>query len=140
MKKNISVLGGAVLALAVFSACDLDELEESTNEEKKNDTPTQVKEGASFVHDDFGVSKGWKVSKDALGLVEISGMKVTNKSDEDRRDALLTFRLYKGKDVLSEITCTSNQMQAGETSPMDCFSGDDYPKGGYASIKVSDAF
>ena len=136
--KKITAACAALLALAGFTGCE--GLDEAMNEEEKNNTPSKVKEGARFTHDDFAVKSGWTVKKDALDLVSIEGMKVTNKSKQDRREALLVFRLYKGKDVLAEVTCSSNQMQTGETSPLDCLSGDDFPKNGYDAIKVSDAF
>lgn len=103
-----------------------------------NDTPREVFEGKRFVHDDFEAAPGWRVVEEEYSGATIENLKVANLGG-DRRDAWLTFRFYDGKTVLAEVTCTSNQMQSGETSPMDCYSTEDFPTG-YDAIKVSDAF
>ena len=110
------------------------------DEEKANDTPSSIKEGAAFTHDDFAAGKGWKVFKEKLiNTPGIKNLKVTNKGG-DQRTALLTFRFYKKKDVLAEVECSSNEMQKGETSPLECFSTSEKFPIGYDAIKVSDAF
>lgn len=117
------------------------EVDKAISDEAANDRPTEVAEGAAFTHDDFDVDKGWTVEKDGLGGVTIENARVTNASDdEDSRTALLTFTFYKGSENLAEVECSSNELQAGESSKMDCFSTDsDFPTG-YKVIKVADAF
>lgn len=67
--------------------------------------------------------------------------RVTNASDDDTsRTALLTFTFYKGSENLAEVECSSNELQAGESSKMDCFSTDSEFPTGYKTIKVADAF
>ena len=135
MNKKIALAGAVALTAISLSACDM---AESLEEEQANDTPSQVKAGAAFTHDDFKASKGWKVVKEKyLNTPSIKGLKITNNGD-DGRTALLTFRFYKGKNVLAEVECSSNEMQKGEVSKLDCFStSENFPKG-YDTIKVSD--
>ncbi|WP_377322951.1 hypothetical protein ACFJIY_26145 [Pimelobacter simplex] len=120
------------------------EVDKSLQEEKKNDTPTEVKEGQAFEHDGYSVAGGWKVGNEQYGGTTINNMRVTAKeADEDvegGRSALLTFRFYKGSDVLLEVTCSSNEMQVGESSKMDCSSLETEPIKGWDTIKVADAF
>jgi Protein of unknown function (DUF2510) len=119
----------------------LNEADKAIDEEVKNDTPTVVTEGRAFHHDGFAVADGWKVKPEQFGGATIAGMKVTLEDDQgitSGRDALLTFRLYNGKTVVTEIECNGNRMQEGETSPMDCFSLDTKKVGNWGTIKVSD--
>ena len=51
---------------------------------------------------------------------------------------MLTFRLYSGKDVVSEIECSSNEMQKGEKSMLDCYSFDSKKLKPWDQIKVAD--
>lgn len=104
-----------------------------------NDTPRDVTPGKSFVHDRFRAAAGWRVVEDDFLGATIEGLTVTNEGG-DRRTALLTFRFYDGKTVLGEINCSSNQMQSGESSAMDCFSLDSEMPVGYDAVKVSDAW
>lgn len=103
-----------------------------------NDTPRVVIEGKRFRHDAFEAAPGWRVVEEEYSGASIEDLSVTNLGS-DRRDALLTFRFYDGRTVLAEVYCSSNQMQSGETSPMDCFSAEEFPTG-YDTVKVSDAF
>jgi hypothetical protein len=89
---------------------------------KSVDKSTVVTEGKGFTHDGFVVADGWKVG-----------------TDESGRTALLSFSFYDGKTNLAEVNCTSNELQAGETSKLDCGSTDDFPTG-YKTIKVADLF
>jgi len=104
-----------------------------------NDTPHTVVEGKRFTHDGFVAAAGWRVVDGSYLGATIEDLWNTHDGG-DRRTALLTFRFYDGKTVLAEVECTSNQMQTGESSPMDCISFDSEFPSGYDSIKVSDAF
>ena len=55
------------------------------------------------------------------------------------RAALLTFRLYQGSTVVAEISCNGKQLREGESSAMQCLSGDALPAT-YNKIEVSDLF
>jgi hypothetical protein len=126
-------IGGCMALLGTAA----NEIDKSIKDEEANDKPTAVAAGKAFTHDDFKVDAGWKVSKDGLGGVTIEGLRVTNDSKE-ARTALFDFTFYKGKENLAEVTCSSNELQGGESSKLDCF-GDDFPVG-YKTIKVADSF
>ena len=133
---RIATTAAALAATALaLTACDTSSL----NAETKNDTPTVVKEGAPFTHDNFKVKPGWKLTKDQFGgYAGVKGLTVTN-TGGNQRTALFTLRLYKGKSVLAEIECDSNEMQKGEVSKLDCSSTDKLPKS-YSAIKIADMF
>jgi hypothetical protein len=132
----ILMVGGCVALLGGAA----NEIDQAIQEEEANDKPRAVREGGAFTHDDFSAEAGWKVAKERFGgAANIKGLRVTNEADE-ARSALLTFRFYKGNEVLTEVECTSNQVQPGEASRLNCVSFDTrFPKG-YDTIKVSDAF
>lgn len=132
---GLMILGlGGCLALVGGAA---NEIDKALQEEEANDRPTEITEGEAFTHDGFEAEEGWKVAKERFGGATIQGLRVTNTS-EDARTALLTFRLYKGNENLAEIECSSNELQTGEVSRMNCVSMESrFPKG-YDTIKVSD--
>lgn len=133
---GILCIGGcfAILGAAV------NEAGKAMDDETKNDTPTKVTEGGAFTHDGFKVAAGWKVKREQFGGVSLSGVKVTNASKDNQRSALLTFTFYKGTENLAEVECSSNELQAGESSGMQCFSTAEKFPSGYDTIKVADAF
>jgi hypothetical protein len=140
-----NVFLGIIFAfILILGACSVllggvaNEIDKSISEEEANDKPVEVKEGAAFTHDDYKAQSGWKVVKD-MGSASIEGLKVTNNAD-DARTALLTFAFYKGNENLGEVECSSNGVQPGEVSSLDCISFDSKFPDGYESIKVADAF
>lgn len=136
----VLVIGGCMALIAGAA----NEVDKALDDEAANDKPVAVTEGAAFTHDGFAAHKGWSVAPAQFGGATIKGLEVTLKDDQDvsggGRSALLTFRLYDGKKVVSEITCSSKQMQEGETSAMDCTSLDTKKLGSWDTIKVADAF
>ena len=137
-------VGGCFALLGVAGNEVSKSIDKSISDEAANDKPVAVAEGAAFDHDGFATAKGWKVAPQEFGGVTIKGLSVTLEDDQDvsggGRTALFTFRLYDGKTVVSEITCSSNEMQEGETTRMDCFSGETEKVGKWDTIKVADAF
>jgi hypothetical protein len=134
------VLGvGGCMALIAGAA---NEADKALKGEAANDRPTSIAAGKAFEHDGFALAGGWKVQPERFGGATIKGLTVTLKDDQETpsRSALLTFRLYNGKTVVSEIECSSNEMQQGETSGMDCISLDSKKIGKWDTIKVSDMF
>lgn len=131
---------------AVLFGVAVNEADKAIQEETANDTPTEVTAGEAFEHDGYKIAGGWKVAQEEFGNgLTLENVKVTvAEADEDLPDsgrtALLTFRFYKGNEVLAEVQCSSNEMQVGETSRMDCLSMSSNPAKGYNTIKVSDAF
>lgn len=147
MKKFLIIAGSIVAAFillaggcAVLLGGVASEVNESIELEESLDKPKPVKEGAAFTHDGYQIAKGWKVVNEEFGGVTINGLKVTNtKAPGGAGDnPMLTFRFYKGSEVLAEVECTSNAVQQGESSAMDCFSlNEEFPKG-YQEIRVAD--
>lgn len=120
-----------------------DEASKSIDEETKNDTPTAIEEGKPFEHDGFAAAGGWKVAPEQFGGATIKGLKLTLKDDQGTstgRSALLDFKLYNGKTVVATITCSSDDLQQGETATLECFSGNTKKLGKFDTIKVSDSF
>ena len=142
--RNVLLILGVLFVLMIGGCFALiggaaNEVDKAIEAEEANDKPVEVAEGAAFTHDDFDVDEGWVVKKDPIGGITIESARVTNNSDE-ARTALLTFTFYKGSENLAEVNCSSNELQAGESSKMDCYSTDsDFPTG-YKTIKVADAF
>ena len=126
----------AVLSTVALAGCE--DISSSAGSESANDTPAVVKAGKPFDHDNFKVKPGWKVVKEAyVNTPTIKNLKVTN-TGGPKRTAQLTFRFYKGKNVLAEVECSSNEMQKGETSALDCFSTSNHFPKGYKTVKVAD--
>lgn len=143
------IVGGILLCGGCFAIVGIGanevskEIDKTLDEEAENDKPKEVQEGKAFEHDGYAIAAGWKVGEEEYFGTTILNMKVTAKEADDDaaggRTAWLTFRFYKGTDVLLEVNCTSNEMQVGETSKMDCSSLETDSVKGWDSIKVSDA-
>lgn len=140
----VLLVGGCFALLGVAGNEVSKSIDKSIASEAANDKPAVVAEGAAFEHDGYSISKGWSVGAAQYGGVTIKDITVTLADDQGvtggGRSALLTFRLYDGTAVASEITCSSNEMQEGETSKMDCYSSDSGKVPTYDTIKVADAF
>lgn len=140
MKKvllGIVILGivfvGGCFAVVGFAA---NEVDKAIKAEEKNDVPSDVVVGKAFTHDDFAVKPGWKIAKE-FGSATIEGLKVTNRADT-ARSALFTFTFVRGGENLAEVECSSNDLQPGQSSKMDCISFDgEFPKN-YKKVQVAD--
>lgn len=142
--RNVLLILGLLFILMVGGCIALiggaaNEIDKAVKEEEENDKPRDVSAGKAFEHDGFKVDAGWEVTKEQFGGATITKLRVTNDSDEER-SAMLSFRFYKGKENLGEIECSSNQLQAGESSKMDCFSLDSEFPTGYKKIRVADSW
>lgn len=126
---------GGCLAVVGLGA---NEIDKAIKEEEKNDKPHDVTVGEAFEHDDYSADAGWALGKDSLGDFEVTGLKITNDIDEVRT-AFLAFRVYKGTEVIATIDCSSNELQGGESSALDCFSTDSYVDD-FDTVKVADSF
>jgi hypothetical protein len=133
-------VGCSVLVGTVINKAD-----KTIKSEVSRHAPTTVSPGQEFTHDGFRVAGGWKIgAMDTANLATITGLEVTNEENgaftgSDGRSAMLTFRLYKDDTVVAEISCNSRQMQEGESSAMQCVSGDSLPPA-YTKIEVTDIF
>ncbi len=82
-------------------------------------------------------AEGWKVTKE-FGLANVTGLKVTN--NRDHKDAaLVEIKLMKGSEVLAVVDCTTEQIQKGQTTTLDCTSADKLPDD-YDEITINDTF
>lgn len=137
---GVLLIGGCVALIGGAANEVSKSIDKSIADEAANDKPKEVTEGKAFEHDDYAVDAGWKVEKQEFGGVTITGARVTNNADGEGRSAFLTFTFYNGKENLAEVTCTSNDLQTGESSKLDCSSLESEFPTGYKTIKVADAF
>lgn len=129
----VLLIGGCMALLGGVA----NEVDKELKEEAENDRPKPVAVGKAFTHDGYAVAGGWKVTKDALGSADITGMKVTNSKDE-RNVIQFTFTFVKGDEVLGEVECNGGELEPGQKKVMDCFSTDDGFPTGYTEVRVAD--
>ena len=125
---------------AFFNEVDK-EIKKSEKEDKLPggpDNPMTIKPGKAFEVQGFQYHKGWKVTDDGLGSVNIAGLKVTNNRDE-KDSAVVEIKFWNGTEVLALADCTTDSIAVGTTVKVDCLSGDDLPKD-YDKITINDTF
>lgn len=131
-------LGGCV-ALVGGAANEVSKsIEEDENKPGGTNNPLTITAGEAFEVDGFNYAAGWTVAKDALGDVEIKGLKVTNNRD-DRDSALVEIKFWKGTEVLALVDCTTEPINVGTTVTLGCSSADDFPTA-YDKITINDSF
>lgn len=134
----VLVIGGC-LALVGGVANEVDKaIKEDANKAGGTDNALTVKEGEAFEVDGFKYAAGWSVNKDALGDVEVKGLKVTNDRD-DKDSAFVEIKFWKGTEVLALADCSTQPIDTGTTVTLNCFSGDNMPKA-YDKVTINDAF
>ncbi len=99
--------------------------------------PVEITEGAAFDVRDFSYAAGWKVTDSGFGM-EIEGLKVTNNRGE-KDSAIVDIKFWKGTEVLSDVTCSSDPVLPGTTVTLTCLSADDKPTS-FDKITISDTF
>lgn len=130
----ISLIG--VFASQAFYSAVLDDVSDSLD--KADDTQeVTVTEGKAFTQHDWDVAAGWKVTKDSLGDLKISGVTVTNMKNE-KRGPWIEFKLWQGKKVLASASCLDDDLAKGESKDLDCGGTDKMPKT-WDKITVEDA-
>ena len=136
----IGVLGiGGCMALVIGGANEISKsIEEDANKPGGTDNPMPITEGKAFEVDGFNYAAGWSLGKDALGDVDIKGLKVTNNRDTSD-SAIVEIKLWKGTEVLSLVDCSTEPIDVGTTVTLSCISTDKLPKG-YDKITISDSF
>ena len=80
-----------------------------------------ITEGKAFEVDGFNYAAGWSIGKDALGDLDVKGLKVTNNRD-DTDSALVEIKVWKGTEVLALTDCTTEPIGVGTTVTLSCFS------------------
>jgi len=136
------LLVGGCLALLGGAA---NEIEKSVEAEQAKDSqpggpdnPLTIEPGEEFSVLGFDYGAGWSVSEDALGSPEITGLKVTNNRDE-KDGAIVEIKFMQGSEVLAVVDCSTEQINVGETTTLDCFSADEMPDS-YDRITINDTF
>lgn len=130
----ILLCGGCLAVTGVF----FNEVENSIEKEEELDKPKEIEVGAEFEHDDYKADAGWSIVDDGIGDFTIENLKITNDSD-DERTAFLAFTVYRGTELIGSIECSSNELQPGDSTVLDCFSTDDFTED-YDNVKVADSF
>ena len=100
--------------------------------------PADDQQGKAFEVDGFKYAAGWSIGKDALGDLDVKGLKVTNNRD-DKDSALVEIKLWKGTEVVALTDCTTEPIGVGTTVSLSCLSADRLPKG-YDKITINDTF
>jgi len=134
----ILVIGGC-MALIGKAADDIDKsIKKDENKPGGTHNPMKIVPGKPFEVDHFNYKGGWKVGKDMIGDVDITGLKVTNnRSDKD--SALVEIKFWRGKEVLALADCTTDPIDVGTTVTVSCGSTDKLPKS-YDKITINDSF
>ena len=102
------------------------------------DNPLTITEGKAFEVDGFNYAAGWKIGNDALGDLDVKGLKVTNNRD-DKDSALVEIKVWKGTEVLALADCTTEPIGVGTTVTLSCISADKLPKT-FDKITINDTF
>ena len=119
----MALVGGAANEISK----SIDESEAKDSEPGGPDNPLEVAEGEAFSVSGFEYGAGWKVANGEFGGAEVTGLKVTNNRD-DKDSALVEIKFMKGSEVLALVDCTTEPIAVGQTTKVDCFSGDDLPE------------
>lgn len=134
--------GGAACTVFVFAASDavntaVTEAESSDAEPGGPDNPLEIKQGEAFAVSGFEYKKGWKLKGNEYGI-EVTKLRVTN-NRPDKDGALIEIKLWQGSEVVALLDCTTEQIDVGTTTKVDCLSGDEMPKD-YDRITINDIF
>ncbi|MBD3924532.1 hypothetical protein IEZ26_07875 [Nocardioides cavernae] len=113
-------------------------IEEDANKPGGTDNPMPINEGKPFEVDGFKYAAGWSIGKDALGDLDVKGLKVTNNRD-DKDSALVEIKLWQGTEVKALADCTTEPIGVGTTVSLSCLSTDKLPKS-FDKITINDTF
>jgi hypothetical protein len=113
-------------------------IEEDANKPGGTDNPLTITEGKAFEVDGFNYAAGWSIGKDAVGDLDVKGLKVTN-NREDKDSALVEIKLWKGAEVVALTDCTTEPIGVDTTVSLSCLSADKLPQG-YDKITINDTF
>ena len=137
----VLAIGGCV-ALLAFAGNEVNEAIESAEVDDAApggpDNPLTIAEGQPFEVSGFQYAPGWSVTQDALGDVQVEGLRVTNARDETD-GAIVEIKFMNGNEVVALVNCTTEQIQVGQTTSLNCVGADDFPAT-YDRITINDAF
>lgn len=130
----VALIGGAAKELDKA----IDEVKSQDAQPGGPDNPMAIKAGEAFEVSGFSYQAGWSVRTDAIGDLDVKGLKVENNRDS-KDSALVEIKFWKGTEVLALSDCTSDTIDPGTTVSLTCFSGDKLPKK-YDKITINDSF
>lgn len=136
----LCILGFAgCMAMVVGGANEVSKsIEKNANKVGGDSNPMAITAGKAFEVDGFKYAAGWKVGKDALGDVTVTGLKVTN-NRATKDSALVEIKFWKGTEVLALTDCTTEPIGPKTTVTLSCTGTDPMPKG-YDKITINDTF
>lgn len=101
--------------------------------------PTTVRVGQAVTKGRHRLEAGWSVRPaQYIDTFEVVGGQLTNVSDQAGA-AFIDIKLYKGSRLLGQISCSTPDIEPGETAPAECFSASEYVKG-WDRVTVQAAF
>jgi hypothetical protein len=113
-------------------------IKEDANKAGGTSHPMSITVNKAFEVDGFDYQDGWSVRSDALGDLDIKGLKVTNNRD-DKDSAIVEIKFWKGTEVLALSDCATDPIDPGTTVTVSCLSTDALPKK-YDKITINDTF
>jgi hypothetical protein len=130
---------GGCLAIVGLTANSVDKaIKKDQNQAGGTNHPVTIHPGKAFSIRDFDYDSGWKVGRDALGDLNVTGLKVTNHRG-DKDSAIVEIKLWRGKEVLALADCTTEPIQVGTKVTLSCSSADKMPKS-YDKVTINDTF
>ncbi|QBR91403.1 hypothetical protein [Nocardioides euryhalodurans] len=130
---------GGCLAIVGTAANEVSKaIERGENEAGGRSNPVTITEGEAFEVRGFEYAAGWRVGKDAMGYINVSKLKVTN-NRESSDSALVEIKFWKGSEVLALTDCTTEPIEVGTTTQVDCLAADKLPRS-YDKITINDTF
>jgi hypothetical protein len=128
----------AFLGTAVNEADKAIKNSEAKDEEPGGpENPLTIEEGKAFEVSGFNYKAGWRVVDD-IGTVGIKRLRVTNNRDT-KDGAIVEIKFLVDDEVVALTDCTTEQIPVGQTTKVDCGSGDELPKK-YDRITINDTF
>ncbi|MFB9311500.1 hypothetical protein [Nocardioides plantarum] len=127
--RNVLLIVGAVVLLfcggiVAFLAWAISNAEDAFDDDYRGseDDPITVTEGEAFSIRGFDYEKGWSVSTDESGSIEIEGLRVTNdRDDEDAESLFIHIDFYQDDARLTSVSCSGGGSIAyGRTAVLDC--------------------
>jgi hypothetical protein len=101
--------------------------------------PATVTVGQAVTKGRHRLEAGWAVrSEPYIETFQAVGVQLTNVSDQASA-AFIDIKLYKGSRLLGEISCSTPDIEPGETADGNCFSSAKYAKG-WTRVTVAAAF
>ncbi len=113
-------------------------IEADANKPGGTDNPMTITQGKPFEVDGFDYAAGWSLGTDALGDLDVKGLKVTNNRDT-KDSALVEIKLWRGTEVVALSDCTTEPIGVGTTVTLSCLSADPLPKK-FDKVTINDTF